>query len=91
MLINVTTGDLLEYSLILFLTSYRAMLSYSLLNCKFWSRGYLYSGICAHGQSKAGISSLCMALDLVADKDPNILPWNPDLKLRTESYGDPGD
>lgn len=45
------------------------------------SRGYLYSGNEAIGQSKAGTSILCIYLLWVVDKEPKVLPWNaPDDK-----------
>jgi hypothetical protein len=57
----------------------------------FSSNGYLRSGKGAQGQSKAGISTLWIALLLVALNEPNSRPWKPDLNDKTDRAGLPGD
>jgi hypothetical protein len=61
------------------------------LNSLFFSNGYLLSGKGAQGQSKAGISTLWIALLLVALSDPKSRPWKPDLNESTDKAGLPGD
>ena len=54
------------------------------------SKGYLYSGVLAPGQSNAGKSTLCNFVDLVVDNAPNNLPWKALSKLRIANFGVPG-
>lgn len=42
------------------------------------------------GQSKAGISNLCMTLEWVQDRVASALPWKAFSKERTLRFGQPG-
>jgi len=42
------------------------------------------------GQSKAGMSSLCIGLEWVAESAPIVRPCKPPLKDRTHKSGQPG-
>jgi len=57
------------------LTAYKHLCSSILLVSTFLSNGYLSYGKGATGQLKAGISILCMTLDLVADKVPTFFKF----------------
>lgn len=63
------TGILLVFKI--FLTAYKHLYSSFLLVSTFLSSGYFSYGKGATGQLKAGISILCITLDLVADNVPN--------------------
>ena len=71
-------------------TSARDASSYALLYSVLSSKGHLYRGGSAAGQSKAGVSSLNSGFVLVADRVPKSLPCRPDLKDNMPRLGDPG-
>lgn len=63
-------------------TSARQRLSSCLFSRTFSSKGYLYSGKEAIGQSKAGISILWMYLLWVVERQPKVLPWKLPIDIK---------
>lgn len=89
--INAATGfPLLFHSTIVSSTSFKHRSSSFVFSSTCSSSGYFNAGKGALGQSKAGISSLWIALLRVAEREPKRRPWNPPLKEITVRSGDPG-
>ena len=76
--------------LICLATFCKHLCSSSLFSISWSSRGYFSWGKGAMGQSKAGMSSLCIGLEWVVERAPIVRPCRLPSKDRTQRSGQPG-